>query len=104
MNMTAQSQQDILTLLRSHFPQLAADFSVSRIGVFGSFAKGDFAETSDVDLVIEFDQPIGLRFVEMVEQLEQLLGRKVDVLTPAGVDGIRVKRVARDIAETIIYV
>lgn len=104
MNKTAQSQQDILTLLRSHFPQLAADFSVSRIGVFGSFAKGDFAETSDVDLVIEFDQPIGLRFVEMVEQLEQLLGRKVDVLTPAGVDGIRVKRVARDIAETIIYV
>jgi predicted nucleotidyltransferase len=104
MNKTAQSQQDILTLLRSHFPQLAADFSVSRIGVFGSFARGDFAETSDVYLVIEFDQPIGLRFVEMVEQLEQLLGRKVDVLTLAGIDGIRVKRVARDIAENIIYV
>ena len=77
---------------------------MSRIGVFGSFAKGDFAETSDVDLVIEFDQPIGLRFSELVEQLEQLLGRKVDVLTPAGINGIRVKRVARDIAENVIYV
>lgn len=72
--------------------------------MFGSFAKGDFAETSDVDLVIEFDQPIGLRFIELVEQLEQLLGRKVDVLTPAGINGIRVKRVARDIAENVIYV
>ena len=72
--------------------------------MFGSFAKGDFAETSDVDLVIEFDQPIGLRFSELVEQLEQLLGRKVDVLTPAGINGIRVKRVARDIAENVIYV
>ncbi|MCB8960230.1 MAG: nucleotidyltransferase family protein [Ardenticatenales bacterium] len=104
MDKSAQNQQDILALLRSHFSQLAADFSVSRIGVFGSFAKGDFAETSDVDLVIEFDQPIGLRFIELVEQLEQLLGRKVDVLTPAGINGIRVKRVARDIAENVIYV
>ena len=104
MDKTAQSQQDTLALLRSRFSQLATDFGVSRIGVFGSLAKGDFAETSDVDLVIEFDRPIGLRFIELVEQLEQLLGRKVDVLTPAGIDGIRVKRVAQDITENIVYV
>jgi hypothetical protein len=57
-----------------------------------------------VDVVVEFDRPIGLKFVEFAEYLERLLGRKVDVLTPAGIRGIRIRRVAKDIAENIVYV
>ena len=104
MKVSHLTQEDLLAILRTHFSQLAADYGVTRIGVFGSFAKGDFSADSDIDLVIELDTPIGLRFVELVEDLETLLGRKVDVLTPAGIDGIRVKRVAKDITDNIIYV
>ncbi|MGC8838965.1 MAG: nucleotidyltransferase family protein [Anaerolineae bacterium] len=87
----------IVELLREHYPALAAEYSVKRIGVFGSHAKGTSREASDVDLIVEFERPIGFRFIEFVEHLERLLNRKVDVLTPAGLQGIRVVRVARDI-------
>jgi predicted nucleotidyltransferase len=54
--------------------------------------------------VVEFDRPIGFSFVELVEYLESLLGTQVDVLTPAGIQGIRIDRVARDIEESTVYV
>jgi predicted nucleotidyltransferase len=53
---------------------------------------------------VEFERPIGFRFLDLVDYLEAVLGRKVDVLTPAGVQNIRIDRVAKSIAESIVYV
>ena len=75
---------------------------MKRIGLFGSYAKGVPDKQSDIDLVAEFDVPIGLKFVEFSEYLEHLLGTPVDVLTSAGIQGIRNPRIARDIQETIL--
>jgi uncharacterized protein len=98
------TREKILELLQAKYPFLAAEFGVSKIGLFGSFAKGQPDETSDIDIIVEFDRPIGFRFIELVEYLENLLGRKVDVLTPQGIQGIRIERVAKSIAESIVYV
>ena len=98
------TREKILGLLQANYPFLAGEFGVSKIGLFGSFAKGQTDETSDIDIVVEFDRPIGFRFVDLAEYLENLLGRKVDVLTPAGIQGIRIERVAESIAESIVYV
>jgi predicted nucleotidyltransferase len=46
--------------------------------LFGSFARGDADLASDVDLVVEFDRPIGLRFMELCDYLEECLGREVE--------------------------
>jgi uncharacterized protein len=101
----AMSTKDmIIRQLRVSYPYLAAEYGVRRIGIFGSFARGTANELSDVDMVVEFQEPIGLKFVEMVDYLEQLLGRKVDVLTPAGLQAIRVNRVAQNIVESVIYI
>lgn len=93
----------ILATLREQKAFLGAEYGVKRIGLFGSFADNRGSEKSDIDLVVEFDRPIGLKFVLMVEYLEGLFGRKVDVLTSAGIDSIRVARVARSITEGIAY-
>lgn len=98
------SRDQIIELLRQNQPYLSAQYGVSRIGLFGSYAKGQPDEASDIDIVVEFERPIGFGFVELAEYLEHLLGRRVDILTPAGIDGIRVARVAADIAESVIYV
>jgi len=98
------TRDQVIKLLRENSPYLATQYGVKRIGLFGSFAKGSPGETSDVDVVVEFDRPIGLKFVEFAEYLERLLGRKLDVLTPAGIHGIRIPRVGKDIAESIVYV
>ena len=98
------TQERVVELLREQSAYLASEFGIRKIGLFGSFAKGHPGEQSDIDLVVEFERPIGLRFMELVEYLEKLFGRKVDVLTPAGVQGIRRKAIAKSITESIVYV
>lgn len=98
------SSETVINVLREEYPYLAAEYGVKRLGVFGSHARGLATEAIDVDLVVEFARPIGFRFIEFTEYLESLLGKKVDVLTPAGIQGIRIERIARSIQESVVYV
>lgn len=98
------SRETIVQQLRENYPYLASEYGVKRIGLFGSFAKATANETSDIDVVVEFQRPLGFKFIELVEYLERLFDREVDVLTPAGLQGIRVSGVARNITEDILYV
>ena len=94
----------VIEILKEQHPYLAREYGILRIGIFGSFANGTPKETSDVDLVAEFSRPIGLRFVELTDYLEQLLGRRTDILTLAGLDSVRNQRIADEIQESIEYV
>lgn len=67
-------------------------------------ARGEADESSDVDIVVEFERPVGLQFVELADYLEDLLSRDVDLLTPAGVQAIRSPRVAESIRQGVVYV
>ena len=98
------NREEITKLLKENSSYLASEYGVKRIGLFGSYAKGIPTDTSDVDIVVEFDRPIGFRFVEFAEYLESLLGVSVDVLTPAGIRGIRNEGIARSIEEGTVYV
>ena len=98
------TKEEIIKVLQENRPYLASEYGVKRIGLFGSYAKNIPTDTSDVDIVVEFDRPIGFRFAEFAEYLESLLGKKVDVLTPAGIQGIRIERIARSIKESTVYV
>jgi predicted nucleotidyltransferase len=93
-----------LELLQSNYPYLAGEFGVAKIGIFGSVAKETSAENSDVDIVVEFQKPIGFKFIDLADYLENLLQAKVDLLTRDGIDNIRIKSIADDIKRNIIYV
>jgi predicted nucleotidyltransferase len=98
------TREKIANLLREKYPYLIAEYGVKKIGLFGSYAKGVPDEASDIDIVVEFEHPIGFKFIELTEYLEHLLGKKVDVLTHAGIQGIRIAHIAKDIEESIMYV
>ena len=98
------SSEEVVQLLRDEYPYLESEYGVKRIGLFGSYAKGTPSEASDVDVVVESARPIGFRFVEFVEYLESLIGKRVDVLTPAGLQGIRIAHIAEEIEESLVYV
>lgn len=98
------TKEGITKVLREKYPYLSDEFGVKRIGLFGSYARDTPTEASDIDLVVEFERPLGFKFVELSEYLEQLLGQKVDVLTPAGIQGIRNPHIAQNIEENIVYV
>lgn len=97
------SKDQILKALRDELPFLRREFGVRRIGIFGSRARGTETDASDVDIIAEFERPVGLRFVEFSERIEQIVGCRADVLTPAGVSGIRNRRIANSIEESVIY-
>jgi predicted nucleotidyltransferase len=98
------TKETVSEILREKYPYLVSKYGVIRIGLFGSYAKGIQNEDSDIDIIAEFDKPIGLKFVEFTEYLEKILGKKTDVLTHAGIKGIRINRIAKDIEENIVYV
>ena len=98
------TQEKVMKILKKELPYFASEYGVKKIGLFGSYAKGLQEEDSDVDILVEFEKPIGLKFVEFGEYLEKLLGKKTDILTPVGIDGIRIERVAKDIRKDIVYV
>ena len=100
----AFNKEQILRLLRECKDYLGKEFGVSSLGLFGSFARDQAGEDSDIDLVVDFERPIGLRYMELADYLEALLGRKVDLLTPAGVQSISRSAVAEDIQASMIYV
>jgi hypothetical protein len=98
------TREKVIEILRKELPYFASEYGVKRIGLFGSYAKGMPARGSDIDILVEFEKPIGLKFVQFAEFLEQLLGNSVDILTPVGLQTIRIETVARNIAESIVYV
>jgi predicted nucleotidyltransferase len=98
------TQEAIIHCLRQQLDYLREEFHVKSIGLFGSFATKTATATSDVDLVIEFEQPIGLRFIDLCDYLEVCLGKKVDVLTLAGIATIRNRSVAESITRSLVYV
>ena len=61
---------------------LTEQFKVKEIGIFGSIVRGEDEETSDVDILVEFKEPIGFfKFLELEEYLSDLIGRKVDLVS-----------------------
>ena len=98
------TRKKVIKILKKEFPHLVSEYGVKKIALFGSYAKGMQTGDSDIDILVEFEKPIGLKFVEFGEYLEKLLGVKTDILTPAGIEGIRIKKIADDIRKSVVYV
>lgn len=102
-NAAATNRRDIVSTLRRHQDVLKR-YRVRRIGLFGSYASGKARKSSDIDLLVEFEEPSFDRFMDLTSYLEKLFGKKVDILTPEGVRGVRVKAVAQNIKKRLLYV
>ncbi len=80
---TAARRDDILQALR-HAKPLLDSFGVAHVSLFGSFARDEARDDSDVDLLVEFARPIGLfDFVRLQRELGVQLGRRVELVTRA---------------------
>ena len=70
-----------------------------RLSLFGSAARGSLTPQSDVDMVVEFSQTTYRRFVALKSFLETVLGRGVDLLTPAAVQGRLKQEIEKDLVD-----
>jgi predicted nucleotidyltransferase len=91
---------EIETKLQEIKPVLTEKFHVSRIGYFGSYAKGQQTDSSDLDLMVEFSQPMGWAFFTLESFLEQSLGINVDLITKNGLK----ERIKESILNQVKYI
>ena len=85
------SQDKVLALLKTFMERQKSEYSLISLGVFGSFARGDVQSDSDVDIVFDTDAPNLFMTAMMKQDLEELLGRPVDVLQLRGLTNTRLK-------------
>ncbi|MBI4498044.1 MAG: nucleotidyltransferase family protein [Chloroflexi bacterium] len=77
-------RDEVLSIIRAHWSELQ-EMGVLSLSLFGSVARAEAGPDSDVDILVEVRRPMGFfRFFAIQEYLEQLLGRKVDLVTPSG--------------------
>lgn len=80
--------KSVVAALAAHAPELAREFGVTELSVFGSVVRGEAGPDSDVDVLVDFDPTaqIGLfEFIDLQERLTSLLGRRVDLVMRSGV-------------------
>ena len=95
-----RTKDDILSLLKDELPNLRAEYGVDTLAVFGSYARGHQREDSDVDVLVEFSEPVDFfDFMGLEFYLTDLLGAKVDLVTPDALRPI----MRDDILESAVY-
>jgi uncharacterized protein len=76
-----KKDEEIIGILKKTMPELAEEYSVERLGIFGSFSDGSYDNDSDVDILVDFKKPVGWKFFTLELYLQKILGRKVDLVT-----------------------
>ncbi len=94
------SLTDIRKKLVSMKPYLQEKYDVKNIGIFGSFVRNENTEMSDLDILVEFNNPIGLlKFIDLKMTLSKLLGVKVDLVMKSSLKPI----IGKKILDEVIY-
>ena len=75
---------NVINLLKKNETKIKAQFGVRRIGVFGSYVRGEQKIHSDIDILVEFETPTFDNFMDLSFFLENLFGKKVDLVTISG--------------------
>ena len=95
-----RTKEDILALLKEELPNLRKEYGVDTLAVFGSYVRDEQKEGSDIDILVEFVETVDfIEFMRLEFHLTDILGRKVDLVTPDALRPI----MRDDILESAVY-
>jgi predicted nucleotidyltransferase len=100
MNNLDFKRKELTKKLEDIKPFLTKEYKVKEIGFFGSYASGEETESSDIDILVELEDPLGWKFFELKEFLEEQLGKSVDLVTSNALK----KQLRESILNKTIYV
>lgn len=81
------TREQILETLRKRKPELQRRYPLSALGLFGSYARGDYGFESDIDILVDFSGAIdGFQYIRLAHELQDLFHpKKVDVVSRGGI-------------------
>ncbi|WP_422349807.1 nucleotidyltransferase family protein [Flagellimonas sp.] len=94
------STRELKTKLSSLKLQLKKHYPIASMAIFGSYARNEQTTNSDVDILVELDGRIGIKFIDLANELEKALGLKVDLVSKKGIKDRYFKAIQSD----LIYV
>lgn len=95
-NMT--SLTEIKDTLKSNKQRLTDKYGLSFMAIFGSYGRGQQTDSSDIDILVDFQKPIGIEFIDLGNELEKLLKIKVDLVSKNGVKPQYLKQIEQDLS------
>ena len=76
------SPGEIINILKANKPALSEKYHISELGLFGSFARGDFNEQSDIDILVDFNSKIdGYEYIRLAHEFEDIFKQKIDMVS-----------------------
>lgn len=94
------TKEDILQKLRKAKLELAQKYPIGAMALFGSYAREDFTQESDVDILVEINGRIGSKFIDLAFDLEDMIGKEIDLVSKNGIKPRYFNIIKRD----LIYV
>ena len=91
------SLTDIKDTLKSNKQRLTDKYGLSFMAIFGSYGRGQQTESSDIDILVDFQKPVGIEFIDLANELEKLLKIKVDLVSKNGVRPQYLKQIEQDL-------
>ena len=92
-----QTLDSIQNALISRKTELFARFRIKNLAIFGSYARNEQTRNSDLDLLVEFDAPVGIEFIDLADHLEEILDLRVDLVSRAGIKPKYYKAISNDL-------
>ena len=88
---------EIKNTLLSHKQRLSSKYGLINIAIFGSYARNQQTVSSDLDILVEFNRPIGLEFIDLTDELEHILKLKVDLVSKKGLKERHLKSIEKEL-------
>ena len=92
-----KNPQEIISKLKELKPALFEKYNLSALGLFGSVVRDDFSANSDVDIIIDYHNKMGIEFIDLANYLEDQLEIKVDLVSRRGIKPKYYKEIEKDI-------
>ncbi|MCX5919861.1 MAG: nucleotidyltransferase family protein [Candidatus Melainabacteria bacterium] len=96
-----KTKEQVINILAHHKARLIQKWPIASLSLFGSVARGEQTETSDIDLLIDLSQPMGWDFFALADELSLLLEEKVDLIPKQGIKPRYWERIMPDVVEVL---
>ena len=93
-------KSEIIKILEQNKSLLFSRYPIKSLGLFGSAVRDDFNATSDIDILVDFSQPVGIEFIDLADTLEKILNQKIDLVSRNGIK----PKYFREIEKDLLYV